>query len=105
MLLGVSERNAPGTSLSHAPTGQAVAVVAVGGEGALVRRLAELGIRAGATVTALHRTAGGGRVIEVAGSRIAVARTVLRAIETRGIAPSIEVGAAPDVADESGMPT
>jgi ferrous iron transport protein B len=42
-----------------------------------VRRLAELGLRAGSRVTPLHRTAGGARVVGVGSARVAVARTVL----------------------------
>lgn len=44
------------------------------------RRLAELGIRPGAGVQVVHRTAGGGRVVAVAGSRIALDRGTLAAI-------------------------
>lgn len=44
--------------------------VAVGEDRVL--RLAELGIRVGANVQPLHRTSGGGRVVSVAGSRIAL---------------------------------
>jgi ferrous iron transport protein A len=40
-------------------------------------RLAELGLRAGATVTVLRRTAGGGRIIGIGDARVAVARNVL----------------------------
>ena len=47
---------------------------------ARARRLAELGLRPGAEVVVLHRTAGGGRVVAVDGARLALGRTVLRAI-------------------------
>ncbi len=47
---------------------------------AQVRRLAELGLRAGAAVTVLFRTAGGGRVIGIGESRIALDRATLAAI-------------------------
>ena len=40
-------------------------------------RLAELGLRPGATVTLLRRTAGGGRIVGVGDARVAVGRTVL----------------------------
>jgi ferrous iron transport protein A len=40
-------------------------------------RLAELGLRAGVTVTVLRRTAGGGRIVGVGDARVAVGRTVL----------------------------
>ena len=47
------------------------------------RRLAELGLRAGAQVTVLHRTAGGGRVVAVDDARVALDRATLRAIPVR----------------------
>lgn len=50
-------------------------------EPALTRRLAELGVRAGQTVTPMHRTSGGARVVGVDHTRVALARAVLRRIE------------------------
>ena len=47
---------------------------------AYTHRLAELGIRAGASVSVLMRTAGGGGVIAVADSRIALDARTLRQI-------------------------
>jgi ferrous iron transport protein A len=41
-------------------------------------RLAELGLRAGARVVVLHRTAGGGRIVGVGHARIALDRRVTR---------------------------
>ncbi len=67
-------------SLDQVPAGAALVVHAVDGSPALVRRLAELGIRRSAVVTPIHRTAGGGGVVDVAGSRIALAVSVLRSI-------------------------
>lgn len=43
-------------------------------------RLAELGLRAGATVTLLRRTAGGGRIVGVGDARVAVGHTVLKRV-------------------------
>lgn len=43
-------------------------------------RLAELGIRPGALVSFIRRTAGGGIVVEAAGSRIALDRTTAAAV-------------------------
>ena len=43
-------------------------------------RLAQLGLRPGATVVPLHRTAGGGRVVAVGDARVAVARVTLGSI-------------------------
>ncbi|AKT50162.1 FeoA family protein [Arsenicicoccus sp. oral taxon 190] len=45
------------------------------------RRLAELGLRTGATVEVLHLTAGGGRVVAVAGARIALDRSTAAGIQ------------------------
>mgnify|MGYP001940706424 FL=1 len=44
------------------------------------RRLRELGLRAGANVTVLQKTAGGGRVIKVRGSHYALGAETLRLI-------------------------
>ena len=74
------------STLDAAPLGTAVVVRVVAGPQALVRRLAELGIRRAAIITPLHRTSGGGRVVDVAGSRIALADGVLRTIETESSA-------------------
>ena len=52
-------------------------------DAARTRRLAELGLRAGAEVVVLHRTPGGGRVVAVEDSRIAIDRTTLRALPVR----------------------
>ena len=68
-------------TLDHAPVGVALFVRSAGGSDALRRRLAELGIRAGEQVRVLHRTAGGGRVLAVADTRIALSRAVLRGVE------------------------
>ena len=45
-----------------------------------LRRLMELGLRPGAHATVLQRTAGGGRVVEINGARIALDRSMTRAI-------------------------
>lgn len=73
-----AERTAALTTLA---TGTCATIARVGGETRLVRRLAALGVRPGALVTLGHRTAGGGRVVAVAGSRIALDRDVLAGIE------------------------
>lgn len=48
------------------------------------RRLAELGIRPGATVRVLTRSAGGGLTVAVGTSRLALDRSVARGIELAG---------------------
>ncbi|HET8601974.1 MAG TPA: FeoA family protein [Segeticoccus sp.] len=55
-----------------------VRVVGANGDPRVVRRLAELGVRAGCRMVALRRTPGGGRVVSVDGSRIALDRDTLR---------------------------
>ncbi|GIJ75340.1 ferrous iron transport protein B [Virgisporangium ochraceum] len=73
-----------------------------------VRRLAELGLRTGSTVTPLHRTAGGGRVVGVGTTRVAVARAVLSRMALRGHArPTASTGHPPpgDVPPPSTRPT
>jgi Fe2+ transport system protein FeoA len=68
-------------TLDQAPVGVPVHVTGADLEPSLARRLAELGVRPGRTVTALHATSGGGRVVAVDDTRVALARTVLRRIE------------------------
>jgi ferrous iron transport protein B len=50
----------------------------------LRRRLAELGLRPGAQVRVVQRTAGGGRIVDVAGSRVALGRGGARGGHGRG---------------------
>jgi Fe2+ transport system protein FeoA len=68
-------------TLDDAPLGESALVAATDVDPSLGRRLAELGIRAGQHVTPLHRTSGGGRVLAVGDTRLALARTVLRRIQ------------------------
>jgi ferrous iron transport protein A len=70
------------TSLARAPIGIELRVVGAAGPTALTRRLAELGLRTGSHVRCVQRTAGGGRIIDVAGSRIALGRDVLESVQT-----------------------
>lgn len=64
-------------NLGDAARGQVVTVDQVSLGEALARRLAELGVRRGQQVSVSHRTAGGGRVVKVEDTRIALdARTV-----------------------------
>lgn len=66
--------------LVGAPLGTHLTVVGTPPPGPVAQRLARTGIRAGATITVLSRTAGGGRVVSVAGSRLALGDAVLRQI-------------------------
>ncbi|NLT29533.1 MAG: ferrous iron transport protein A [Propionibacterium sp.] len=43
----------------------------------VARRLASLGLRRGAEIEVLHGTAGGGRVVAVAGARVALGKDLL----------------------------
>ena len=70
-------------TLDDAPAGEAATVLAVAAEPVLGRRLAELGLRRGESVTPLHRTAGGGRLVALGDTRVALARAVLRTIEVQ----------------------
>ncbi len=69
------------TSLATAPLRVVLHVEnADGAPESLRRRLAELGLRPGSRVSVVQRTAGGGRIVDVAGSRIALGRAVLEAV-------------------------
>jgi ferrous iron transport protein A len=48
---------------------------------ARARRLAELGLRPGAVVTVLRRTAGGGRIVAVGTARVALGRETARGLD------------------------
>ena len=60
---------------------------------ARVRRLAELGLRPGAKVRVLRRTAGGGRVVAIGDDRVALARSVLAGIAVVADGDAAEAGA------------
>jgi len=83
------------TSLARAPVGIELRVVGAVGPTALTRRLAELGLRVGAHVRCVQKTAGGGRIVDVAGSRIALGRDVLDAVQTVPTHPAQPAEATP----------
>ena len=70
------------TSLARAPIGIELRVIGAVGPTALTRRLSELGLRVGSHVRCVQKTAGGGRIVDVAGSRIALGRDVLDSVQT-----------------------
>ncbi len=70
------------TSLARAPIGIELRVIGAVGPTALTRRLSELGLRVGSHVRCVQKTSGGGRIIDVAGSRIALGRDVLGSVQT-----------------------
>lgn len=49
------------------------------------RRLVSMGLRAGARLSVLQRLAGGGRVVNVAGARVALGRSVVNGLLVREI--------------------
>lgn len=67
-------------TLADAPRGASFVVSRVDLQLGHARRLAELGVRAGARVTIMGRTVGRGAVLDVAGGRIALDRTMLSGI-------------------------
>ncbi len=73
----------PERTLGDADDDEVVVLAAPRLEPARARRLAELGLRAGARVRVLHRSAGGGRILAVDDARIAVDRATLRRIPVR----------------------
>lgn len=66
--------------LDAVPAGRTVVLGALQLPPLRVRRLAELGLRRGQSVAVLHRTAGGGRLLGVGDSRVAVDRATLRTL-------------------------
>ena len=72
-------------TLDRSPLGATLTLVAAGASGDVTRRLAELGLRRGATFSCTSRTAGGGRIVAVDGSRIALGRDLVRLIEVEPV--------------------
>ena len=66
-----------GFSLDDAPVRTPLTLLHSEGAPDFLRRLAALGLRRGAQLTVVHRTVGGGRIVTVAGARIALDRAVL----------------------------
>jgi ferrous iron transport protein A len=71
-------------TLADVPVGARVRLVGADLSPARVRRLAELGLRAGAEVTVLLRTSGRGRIIALEQDRIALDRGTLRGLQVDG---------------------
>lgn len=63
-------------SLQQAPIGAELSFVRVEGNPPLCRRLSALGFRRGAPVSVVQKAAGGGRIVSVAGARIALGAAV-----------------------------
>jgi len=67
-------------SPEQAPAAQRLTVAVTVGDSGLAGHLANLGWRVGRPVTVLRRTAGGGRVIDLDGGRIALSRQIARSL-------------------------
>jgi ferrous iron transport protein A len=67
-----------GIDLGSAPLDTPLTLVAIDGPVGNRRRLATLGLREGAAFRLISRTIGGGRIVLVGGSRIALSRELLR---------------------------
>lgn len=65
------------------PVGARLTLVRVDAPTQTARTLAALGLRRGCQFTVSHVTAGGGRVVQVGGARIALDRAVLGCLVTR----------------------
>lgn len=74
-------------TLASAPRGVLVRITDTASAAGLARRLGELGLRPGAVVQCAQGTAGGGRVVEVAGARLALGRSVLQAVHAEVCPP------------------
>ena len=64
--------------LAQAPLRTPLTLVDAGGDSGAAHRLATLGLRVGTTFSLVMRTAGGGRIAQVAGTRIALGRALVR---------------------------
>ena len=69
-----------GMDLASAPLDTPLTLVAIDDATGSRRRLATLGLREGASFRLLTRTIGGGRIVLVGGSRIALSRELLRTL-------------------------
>lgn len=67
--------------LSDIPTGETVVLSAPHAEPQLCRRLAQLGLRPGMSVTVGNRTSGGGRVVRTGTTRYAIDRHTLEQMD------------------------
>jgi ferrous iron transport protein A len=75
-----------GVPLDSAPLGTRLVLTEAVIEPAPAHRLASFGLRVGSEFSLLSRTAGGGRVILVAGSRVAVGKPLLTGLRAEVLA-------------------
>lgn len=66
-----------GMDLAEAPLGTPLTLVGAGVDAGVAHRLGALGLRVGSNFSLVGKTSGGGRVVLVAGSRIALGKTLL----------------------------
>jgi Fe2+ transport system protein FeoA len=66
-----------GVPLAEAPLGTVLTLTEAAIEPGSAHRLASFGLRVGSEFSVLSRTAGGGRVVLVSGSRVAVGKPLL----------------------------
>lgn len=67
-----------GMNLVKAPLGTPLTLVSAADDDGAAHRLASLGLRVGSRFSLIAKTAGGGRVVLVAGTRVALGRSLLR---------------------------
>jgi len=75
-----------GVPLGSAPLGTPLTLTEAAIEAGSAHRLASFGLRVGARFSVLSRTAGGGRVVLVAGSRVAVGKPLLAGLRAEVLA-------------------
>jgi ferrous iron transport protein A len=80
------DHRAAGLTLASAPLRAPLLVLRLRTDPDLTKRLGAFGVRPGAPVEIVQRTAGGGRILGVAGSRIALDRSILAAIDAEQVA-------------------
>jgi len=73
----------PGMDLASAPLDTLLTLIGVGSAVTSRRRLATLGLREGASFRLLTRTIGGGRIVLVGGSRIALSKDLVRQLRAQ----------------------
>jgi ferrous iron transport protein A len=66
-----------GINLAKVPLRTQLTLVAAGTEESVLQRLAALGLRVGSSFSVVSKTSGGGRVVLVAGTRIALGKALL----------------------------
>lgn len=76
-------------TLIDVPVAGRATITAADVEPKLGRRLRELGLRRGAVVTVMQKTAGGGRVVKIRDTHYALGRQALRSITVEPAAPEL----------------